>query len=192
MKTRFSVLGLAAAAATAAMLAVPGAASAGDTTVDAAVSTGVLTISAQPASATLTGAVFNESLPSQASGQFGNVTVSDGRGLPTPWTLTASSTNFVGQTDGTKSVTLSSTSSLDFGSVGAPTVGPSATAGTCTVPGASITAPGGAGAVTIASGANLLTQLDPVTCTFDPELTLNVPANTPPQTYRGTVTLAVA
>ncbi|HJV05478.1 MAG TPA: hypothetical protein VJ868_09470 [Actinomycetota bacterium] len=181
-------LGIGLAAAMGILL--PGSAQAGNTTVDAVVAGGALTISAQPASATLTGAQFNQALGSQATGQFGSVTVSDGRGLPTPWTLTASSTNFVGVADPSKSVVLSPSSSLQFGAVANPTVAPSALAGTCTVGGGNLTAPNSG--VAIASGVNLLTQLNPVTCTFNPNLTLNVPANTPPQTYRATVTLTAA
>lgn len=169
---------------------LPGWAQAGTTTVDAVVAGGALTISAQPASTTLTGATFNQALGSQATGQFGTVTVSDGRGLPVPWTLTASSTNFAGVADPSQSIVLSPSSSLQFGAVGNPTVGPSAVAGTCTVGGGSLTAPNSG--VAIATGTNLLAQLNPVTCTFDPGLTLNVPANTPAQTYRATVTLTAA
>jgi hypothetical protein len=190
MKKSIRLLGFALGVATAAALLLPGSAQAGDTTVDAVVAAGSLTISSQPASTTLTGATFNQALPSQATGSFGNVTVSDGRGLPVPWALTASSTNYVGLSDNTKSVNLSATSSLQFGAVASPTVGPSGTAGTCTVSGGNLTSAGSG--VAIATGTNLLTQLNPVTCTFNPSLTLNVPANTPAQTYRGTVTLTVA
>jgi hypothetical protein len=189
--TRKSLTVALVTAALAASLALgSGPASAGDTTVDVVVTEGALTISAQPASATLTGAVFNQNLSSTASGQFGNVTVSDGRGVSLPWTLTASSTNFTGQTDGTKSINLSASSPLSFGAVASPTVGPNATSGTCTVSGGSLQAANSP--VSIATGANLLTGLEPVTCTFNSNVTQTVPANTPAQTYRGTVTLTVA
>ncbi|MGH2724653.1 MAG: hypothetical protein ACRDI0_10420 [Actinomycetota bacterium] len=188
---RRRILGLAVAAmAVAGSMTLGGPASAGDTTVDAVVTAGSLTISSQPASATLTGAVFNETLPSQATGAFGDVTVSDGRGISLAWSMTASSTNFVGQTDNTKSIPLSAGSPLQFGAVASPTIGPNATSGTCVVEGGSLVAANTG--VAIATGANLLTGLTPTTCTFNPDLTLTVPANTPPQTYRGTVTLTVA
>lgn len=194
MRKRRMVLAVAALATAVGALAGQAPAGAtehsGTTTVDAVVTQGALTISAQPASATLGGAKFNASLPSQATGQFGAVTISDGRGVGTAWSLTAASTNFVGQTDSTKSVALGLSNTLDFGAVAAPTIGPSATAGSCTVAGGSLTAANTG--VSIATGANLLTQLDPTTCSFDPSLTLNIPAGTPAQTYRGTVTLTVA
>lgn len=167
-----------------------GPASAGPTTVDAVVGAGALTISAQPTSATLTGGVFNETLPSQATGSFGDVTISDGRGLSLPWSLTASSTNFVGQTDNTKSIALGATSPFQFGAVATPTIGPNVTSGTCVVAGGSLVAANTG--VAIATGTNLLTGLAPTTCTFDSTATLTVPANTPAQTYRGTVTLTAA
>jgi hypothetical protein len=177
-------------AATLAALSPATPASAGPTTVDAVVTQGALTISAQPSSATLTGAQFNASLPSQATGQFGSITVSDGRGLATPWSLSAASTNFTGQTDNTKVVDLGVGNPLSFGAVASPTVGPQPTSGACAVTGGNLVAANTG--VAIAGGSNALLQLNPVTCTFDPALTLNVPANTPAQTYRGTVTLTVA
>lgn len=190
MRKRVALVAAAALTSAVAMVAGTGPASAGPTQVDAVVQAGVLTISAQPASATLSGAVFNEALPSQATGQFGDVTVSDGRGISLPWTLTAASTNFVGQTDNTKSINLSAASPLQFGAVASPTIGPTSGSGTCATAGGSLVAANTG--VAIATGTNLLTGLSAWTCSFDPSLTLTVPANTPAQTYRGTVTLTVA
>lgn len=165
----------------------PAAADTHNVSVDAVVTQGSLTLSA-PTSASLTGAVFNANLPSQASGAFGTLTVTDGRGLATPWTLSASSTNFVGLSDGTKSVTLSPTSPL---TIAPSTVSVSPVSGGAgTAAGASLVLSGVG--LPIATGTNSLTVLDPVQYSFNPNVTLAIPANTPPQTYRGTVTLTLA
>lgn len=165
----------------------PAAADNANVSVDAVVTQGSLTLSA-PTSANLTGAAFNANLPSQASGAFGTVTVTDGRGLATPWTLSASSTNFVGLSDGTKSVALSPTSPLTFAPA-TVSVSP-ASGGVGTAAGASLVLAGVG--LPIATGTNSLTVLDPVQYSFNPNVTLTIPANTPPQTYRGTVTLTLA
>lgn len=101
----FSTSSILLALASQALIGPAAAQSSANVSVDAVVTQGSLTLSA-PTSANLTGAVFNANLPSQANGAFGTVTVTDGRGLATPWTLSASSTNFVGLSDGTKTVTL--------------------------------------------------------------------------------------
>lgn len=191
MKKRRILVGVSLTGALTIAALAPGApASAGDTQVDAVVTQGALTIAAQPSSSTLSGAQFNASLPSQATGAFGSVTVSDGRGLGNAWSLSASSTNFVGQTNPANAINLSAGSPLQFGAVASPTIGPNALAGTCVVAGGSLVAADTS--VAIATGTNLLTQLNPTTCAFDPNLTLNVPAGTPAQTYRATVTLTAA
>lgn len=164
-----------------------GLAAADDVLVDVVVTQGSLTLSA-PTSATLSGARFNANLPSQASGAFGTVTVTDGRGLAAPWTLSAASTNFVGLSDATKSVTLSPTSPLTFAPATVSVSPASGGAGTAT--GASLVL-AGAG-LPIATGTNSLAVLDPVQYSFNPNVTFTIPANTPPQTYRGTVTLTLA
>lgn len=191
MRKRQIMVGIALTGALTIAALAPGTpAVAGPTQVDAVVTAGALTISAQPSNATLTGAQFNAALPSQATGSFGSVTVSDGRGLGSAWSLTASSTNFVGVTDNSKSIALSPTSALQFAAVPTPTIGPNALAGTCVVAGGSLVAANSG--VAIATGANLLTQLNPTTCSFNPDATLNVPAGTSAQTYRATVTLTAA
>jgi hypothetical protein len=164
-----------------------GPAAADDVLVDVVVTQGSLTLSA-PTSATLSGARFNANLPSQASGAFGAVTVSDGRGLAAPWTLSAASTNFMGLSDATKSVTLSPTSPMTFAPA-TVSVSP-AIGGAGAAAGASLVS-AGAG-LPIATGTNSLAVLDPVQYSFNPNVTLTIPANTPPQTYRGTVTLTLA
>jgi hypothetical protein len=136
----------------------------------------------------LTGAKFNANLPSTASGAFGAITITDGRGLATPWTLSASSTNFVGVSDGTKSVTLSAASPLTFAPA-TVSISPS-NGGVGTAAGAALVL-AGAG-LPIATGTNSLAVLDPVQYSFNPNLTLVIPASTPPQTYRGIVTLTLA
>lgn len=191
MKRRHIAIGLAlAGVATLAVLAPTGPAAAGPTQVDAVVTQGALSISAQPSSTTLSGAQYNQALPSQATGSFGSVTVSDGRGLSTPWTLTASSTNFVGQTNAANTINLSVANPLSFGAVASPTVGPNAGSGVCAVAGGNLVAANTG--IAIATGTNALINLGGFTCSFDPSLTLNVPAGTPAQTYRGTVTLTAA
>ncbi len=191
MKRTRILIGLAAAVSASIAGRVPsGPAAAGPTQVDAVVTQGALSISAQPTSAELSGAQYNETLPSQATGSFGNVTVSDGRGLSAPWTLTASSTNFVGQSNPASSISLSVANPLSFGAVATPTVGPNVGSGICAVAGGNLVASNTG--VAIATGTNALLNLNGFTCTFNPNLTLNVPANTPPQTYRGTVTLTAS
>jgi hypothetical protein len=190
MRKRWILTATVASAATVAAFGLAGPAAAGPTTVDVSVGAGSLTIAAQPESATLGGAQFNAALPSQATGSFGNVTVSDGRGLGAGWTLSAQSTNFTGLTDNTKSISLSAANPLVMGAVLNPTIGPNVTSATCLVNGTTLVAANTP--LAMATGLNLLTGLDPATCTFNSEVTLNVPANTPAQTYRGVVTLTVA
>jgi hypothetical protein len=178
----------AAVAVTGLLLSLGGPASAGPTTVDVQVTAGSLTVSAQPSSSTLTGARFNENNPSTASGSLGTIEVKDGRGLTLPWTMTASSTNFIGQTDSGESITLSPSSPLTF-AASTVSVSPSAR-GVGTALGGALTAAGSA--VTIATGTNATLATGDVTYSWTPDLSLVVPAGTPAQTYRGTVTLTVS
>lgn len=65
-----------------------------------------------------------------------------------------------------------------------------ASGGAGTAAGASLVSAGAS--LPIAIGTNSLAVLDPVQYSFNPNVTLTIPASTPPQTYRGTVTLTLA
>ena len=191
MRKRIALGGLSMLIAATAALTLPMSASAsnhtGDTTVNVVVAAGALTLSAKPASATLTGAQFNATLPSPATGSFGTIEVTDGRGLVVPWTLTAASTNFVGQTNGDDSIALSAGSPLTFGAA-TVTVTPGAGGAGLAAGGSLVAANTG---VAIAAGTNA-SILGDVVYSWTPDATITVPANTPAQTYSGTVTLTVA
>lgn len=189
MKRMFGIAGGSLTLALVAQILATGPASADDTTVDVEVTQGSLTISSQPASTTLTGARFSETEPSTAEGSFGSITVTDGRGLTSVgWTLTASSTDFTGLSDPGQSIVLSATSPFTFEAT-TVTVGPDPTSGVGTAAGGALTSAGTG--VAIATGTNAV-GLGDITYTWNPDVSLVVPANTPAQTYRGTVTLTVA
>ena len=170
-------------------VALAPAISAGDTTVNVEVTGGALSISSQPASATLTGAQYSATAPSTASGAFGMIEVTDGRGLTTPWTVSASSTDFVGLANPAQSIALGASSPLTF-EPATVTVGPAGSDGAGTALGGALTAASTPQA--IATGTNAALAAGNVTYQWNPQLTLVVPAGTAPQTYRGTVTLTVA
>lgn len=189
MMKRITLAGLLMAVAAAFALPLPASASnhTGTTTVDVVVAAGALTLSAHPSAATLAGAQFNATLPSQATGAFGTIEVTDGRGLVVPWTLTAASTNFTGVANGTDSIALSAGSPLQF-AASTVTVAPNG-GGVGTAAGGSLVAANTG--VAIATGTNA-SILGDVVYSWNPDATITVPANTPAQTYRGTVTLTVA
>ncbi len=180
-KSMFSLLGIAAAAAAAAAAIVPAgpalAAGTGSTTTTFTISTGTLSISV-PATASL-GTVASGS--AHVSALLGDVQVTDLRaGLSGTWTTTVSSTSFVTGT-GTPAETVPNTDvNYDPGQV----VESSGT-GTFT-PGA----PGNLGSPITAFSAT--SEVGDTVVTWDPQITITLPAAAVNGTYTGTITHSVA
>ncbi len=177
----FSLLGIAAAAAAAATAIVPAgpalAAGTGSTTTTFTISTGTLSISVPP-TANL-GTVQSGS--THVSSLLGDVQVTDLRAsLSGSWVTTVSSTNFV-TGGGTGAETIpNSDVSYDPGSLVASSGTATFTPGTPGVLSAPITA------------FSATSEVGDTVATWDPQITIQIPAGAVNGTYTGTITHSVA
>ena len=194
MKHR-SLLALAAGTVATALLApMAHAATTADTQATFTLTGGFLSISA-PAGPVDLGAAGTSLLAGvQASGSLGATTVTDDRNSLTGWDVSASSTDFVEQGVG-------ATGNVDAAnvqiSIPAASVVANATnlgGGTLFTPTAGTTGDvGGAIGQTPLTLNGLLGVLNTTnTVTYEPDVTVSVPADTPDGTYLGTITQTVA
>jgi len=151
--------------------ALPASAAQGDTATTFALAGGTLSV-AVVATATLTGGVSGAT---SVSGQLGSVTVTDARGVKTPWSAKATSTVF---TDGATPATSSTGISYDPGTItktGSATV--TGTIANLSTTAATVAAP------SVQNGNN--------TATWNPTLTVALPASSLAGTYSGLVNTSV-
>jgi hypothetical protein len=169
---------VAAAAALALAVVTPAEAAPGDTSVTFNIGAGALTITV-PASANL--GTYPAGLTTlAATGQLGDVTVTDNRGIAllNGWAVTASSTDFV---------------STDYTVPKAQVVYASGSV-TTTPAGLSLTLPGASALglpLPVVTKIGVL-GLGSSTATWDPTLTVTFPLNAVVGTYNGTITHSVA
>jgi len=112
------------------------------------------------------------------SGKLGDVTVADNRGGTANWTVSAASTAFTSTTGSTTS----SSTAVSYNSGAITSTGTVTAASSGTVAVSAIAAPVATG--TLVSGNN--------TATWNPTLTVTLPASSLAGTYAGTVTTSVA
>ena len=177
----FSLLGIGAAAAAVAAAIVPAgsalAAGTGSTTTTFTISTGTLSISV-PATANM-GTVASGS--THVSALLGDVQVTDLRAaLAGSWTTTVSSTNFVTGTGTGPETVPNSDVTYDPGDVVASTGTGTFTPGT----------PGTLGSPITAFSAT--SEVGDTVVTWDPQITIQIPAGAVNGTYTGTITHSVA
>lgn len=154
------------------------AATSGTTPVTLAVTGGTLDITA-PVGPVNLGSVTASSSAQTVTGQLGNVEVVDGRGGTTGWTATASAVDFVGPGGATISVSAAGSSSYT-----APTA---TVTGTATVANTNLPTLFPAGPVQAATGVSGIN-----TATWNPTISVTIPANTLVGTYTSTVTHSVS
>jgi hypothetical protein len=159
-------------------LAAPAsAATSGTTPVTVTVTTGTLDITV-PAGPVSLGTVAASSTAQTVSAQLGNVTVIDSRGGTTGWTVTANGNDFVGP---------SSTISVSAPGSSMYTTPVAAVTGTANVTPSDLNPlypPGPVQTATGVVGVN--------TATWNPTITLHLPANTVAGTYNSTIDHSVA
>jgi len=175
MKTRLAYLGAATATAAALMVvtALPAsAAQTGDTAVTFSLGGGTLDI-AVPTSAALTNGVSGAT---SITGTLGATTVTDNRGLLTGWTSSAASTAFISTPAGTTSTVVT------YGSGTITKTGFVTTTSSGSVPVTTTAVP--VVVATLVQGVN--------TATWNPTLTVTLPATSTTGAYAGTVTTSVA
>ena len=152
------------------------AAGSGDTPVTIQVTSGTLDITV-PAGPVSLGTVAASSSAQTVSGQLGNVEVIDSRGGTTGWTATASAVDFTGPS----SISVSAPGSSSYTT-------PAATVtGTANVTPSNLTAlypPAPVQTATGVAGIN--------TATWDPTISVTLPADTEAGTYSSTVTHSVS
>lgn len=168
---------LAAAVVGALSFALPAsAASTGDTPITMAVNTGTLDITV-PAGPVALGSVTASASAQTVSGQLGTVTVTDSRGGTAGWAATASAVDFTGP----QSISVSAANSSSY-DAGTATV-----TGTATVANTNLDALYPGGAVQTATGVSGIN-----TATWNPTISVTVPANALAGTYSSTVTHSVS
>ena len=176
MRTRIVTLSLIAGVVVVSGVVGPAhAATTADTTLTFTEGTGAIAITA-PGSSTLLPTVTPSGADQTVSAAIGTVTVTDNQGNDTGWVATASATNF---TSGTRTITISHASYTP----------PAATnTGTSTVTAATLatlaTTPAPVQTATGVSGSN--------TASWDPTISLTVPAGTESGTYTSTLTHSVS
>ncbi|MFE7778597.1 hypothetical protein ACFU5O_32890 [Streptomyces sp. NPDC057445] len=159
-----------------AVLAFPVPASAADTPVTVQVTTGTLNI-AVPTGPVNLGTVAVSSSPQNVSSQLGNVTVTDGRGGTTGWTASANAVDFTGP----QNISVSNAGTSSY------TTPAASVSGTATVTPSSLDPlypPGPVQTATAVSGIN--------SATWNPTISLTIPANALAGTYSSTITHSVA
>ncbi|WP_405881681.1 WxL domain-containing protein [Streptomyces sp. NBC_01384] len=174
MRKRIVISPLIAGAAVAA-LASPLPASAADTPVTVQVTAGTLDISV-PAGPVNLGTVAVSGSAQTVSSPLGNVTVTDDRGAITGWHVTAGATDFTGPQN--ISVSAAGSSSYDTPSV--------STSGTVNVASTNLTQLYPPSTVETATGVSGINS-----ATWNPTISLTIPANALAGTYSSTVTHSV-
>ncbi len=161
-----------------AVLAFPTSASAEDTPVTLEVTGGGLGITV-PAGPVDLGSTAVSSSPQTVTSQLGNVTVTDQRGATADWTVTAQAVDFAGPNNTTISVSAPNSSTYH-----APQA---SVIGTATVTPHDLSPmypPGPVQTATGVSGTN--------SATWNPTISITVPANSLAGTYNSTITHSVA
>ncbi|MFF3687870.1 hypothetical protein [Streptomyces sp. NPDC002187] len=158
------------------VLACPVPASAADTPVTVQVSSGTLDI-AVPSGPVNLGTVIVSSSPQTVSNQLGNITVTDGRGGNTGWTVTANAVDFTGP----QNISVSAPGSSSY------TAPNASVTGTATVTPSNLSAlypPAPVQVATDVSGIN--------SATWNPTISLTLPANALAGSYSSTITHSVS
>ncbi|GAX54230.1 hypothetical protein [Streptomyces olivochromogenes] len=159
-------------------LAAPAsAAGSGSTPVTVTVTTGTLDITV-PAGPVSLGTVPALATAQTVSAQLGNVTVTDSRGGTTGWVVTANGNDFVGPSS---TISVSAAGSSSYTSPAAAVTGTANVAPSDLNP---LYPPGPVQTATGVAGVN--------TATWNPTITLNLPANTVAGTYTSTIVHSVA
>ncbi|MEV6023077.1 hypothetical protein [Streptomyces sp. NPDC052036] len=161
-----------------AVLACPASASAEDTPVTLEVTGGGLGITV-PAGPVDLGATNVSSSPQTVTNQLGNVTVTDQRGGTAGWIVTAQAVDFVGPNNSTISVSAPNSSTYhapQASVIGSATVTPSDLS--------PMYPPGPVQTATAVTGTN--------SATWNPTISITVPANSLAGTYTSTITHSVA
>ncbi|MFE3326690.1 hypothetical protein [Streptomyces sp. NPDC059176] len=164
------------AGAAVAALSLPQAATAADTPVTVQVTSGTLNI-AVPTGPVNLGTVAVSSDPQTVSSPLGTVTVTDGRGGTAGWTATANAIDFTGP----QNISVSAPGSSSY------TTPQASVSGTATVTPSDLSPlypPGAVQTATDVSGIN--------SASWDPTISLTVPANALAGTYSSTITHSVA
>ncbi|MGV9242117.1 hypothetical protein [Streptomyces sp. NPDC003710] len=169
---------LAVMLSTLAFLACPTSASAEDTPVTLEVTGGGLGITV-PAGPVDLGSTAVSNSPQTVTNQLGNVTVSDQRGGTTGWTATAQAVDFTGPNNTTISVSAPGSSTYH-----APQAN---VIGTATVTAHDLSPMYPPGPVQVATGVTGTNS-----ATWNPTITITVPANSLAGTYNSTITHSVA
>ncbi|WUH89790.1 WxL domain-containing protein [Streptomyces sp. NBC_00433] len=153
------------------------AASSGSTPVTVTVTTGTLDITV-PAGPVSLGTVPALATAQTVSAQLGNVTVTDSRGGTTGWTVTANGNDFIGPSS---TISVSTAGSSTYTSPLAAVTGTASVAPSDLNP---LYPPGPVQTATGVVGVN--------SATWNPTITLNLPANTVAGTYTSTIIHSVA
>lgn len=176
MRKSIAIIPLAVLAGALAYAPSASAASSGSTTTTLTVNTGTLDISV-PAGPVSLGSVNVSASAQTITGQLGVVTVTDGRGGTTGWTATAGGVDFTGPQ--TISVSVAGSSSYSPGSV--------TVTGTATVASSNLSPLYPSAPVEVATGVSGVN-----TASWNPTISVTVPANALAGTYSSTITHSVA
>lgn len=177
MRKSTVIIPLAAAAAATLAYALPAsAATSGDTPLTFAVTGGTLDITV-PSGPVDLGSVTASGADQTISGSLGNVTVTDSRGGTTGWTATANAVDFTGP----QTISVSAPDSSSY------VAGTAAVTGTATVTEYDLNALYPPAPVQMATGVSGIN-----TATWNPTISVTVPANSLAGTYSSTITHSVA